>query len=273
MFWILSLYGYFGTFEWGLLLVAHLDLRGHVDAHDESEQTDGRAEDLDDQNLDKQCRVGGIGQGRTGTDNTDGDTAKQVDQTDGQASAEHYITGEPVVVPDVLVSNDRGPGEVLQHAGQDDGRDETVDGDGFAEDDRDQVLGFDARGLDTSTDDAHSGRVNSHGRSDDGQRNGERNAEGGPHVRGRLLQEPADADALALAREDMVQDQDRRNRGQRSDEGVPESVAHRVAVCKREFHLNYTVWGAFDTGGHGLQRENLPSGRFFSKFTHNQSVT
>lgn len=131
-----------------LLLVSHLNLGGHVDANNQSEQTDSRSEDFHDENLDEQSRVGRICQSSTGTHNSDSDTTEQINQTDGQASTEHYITGEPVVVPDVLVGHNRSPGEAFQHTGQDDSRDQTVNGNSLAEDNRDQILGLDTGSYD-----------------------------------------------------------------------------------------------------------------------------
>jgi len=83
-----------------LLLVAHLGLGCHVDAHDEAEQTDGRAEDLHNEDLDEQGGVGGVREGGSRSDDAHGDAAEQIDQTDGQAGAEDEVAGEPVSVLD-----------------------------------------------------------------------------------------------------------------------------------------------------------------------------
>ena len=47
----------------------------------------------------------------------------------------------------------------IQHASQHDGYDKSVNGHGFTENDTDQIFGFDARGFDTSSEDARTRRV------------------------------------------------------------------------------------------------------------------
>lgn len=47
----------------------------------------------------------------------------------------------------------------LQNTSQDDGNDEPVDGNSLTEDDRDQILGLDARGTDTTANNAHTSSV------------------------------------------------------------------------------------------------------------------
>lgn len=51
----------------------------------------------------------------------------------------------------------------LQNTSKDDCNDETIDGDSLTEDNGDKILGLDARGTDTTTNDAHTGSVNTPG--------------------------------------------------------------------------------------------------------------
>ena len=88
---------------------------------------------------------------------------------------------------------------------EDDRNDEAVDSDGLAEDDRDQVLGLDPGGLDSTADDGHAGRVDAEGSAHDAQRDGEADAKRGPHVGRRLGEVPADADAFAAASQNIVE--------------------------------------------------------------------
>lgn len=83
---------------------------------------------------------------------TDGDTADQVAHADGQAGPEQRearVVGLGVVQLSALDAGQLG--------GEDDGHDDAVDGDDFAEDDGDQVLGSDARGADATADDGGAG--------------------------------------------------------------------------------------------------------------------
>ena len=64
----------------------------------------------------------------------------------------------------------------LNLSGQDDSNDESIDGDGLAEDDRDQVLCLDPGGLDAAAHDAGAGGVDSKGGAHHGQRHGQTHA-------------------------------------------------------------------------------------------------
>ena len=55
--------------------------------------------------------------------------------------------------------------------------------------------------LDAAADDGASGGVDAERGADDGERDREADAERGPHVRGRLRQEPPEVDALATTRQ------------------------------------------------------------------------
>ena len=56
---------------------------------------------------------------------------------------------------------------------QDDSNDESIDGDGLAEDDGDQVLGLDPGGLDAAAHDAGAGGVDAEGGANHGQGHGQ----------------------------------------------------------------------------------------------------
>lgn len=98
--------------------------------------------------------------------------------------------------------------------------DEPVNGHRLAEDDRDEILGLDSRRFHTPSDDAHARRVDAQRSSDDGQRDGERYAQYGPHVRRRVGQEPSDADLLAFAGQQVEHHNGRHHGARRSEERV-----------------------------------------------------
>jgi hypothetical protein len=92
--------------------------------------------------------VGGIGKGSATAVDTDSNTADQVAQADRQASPEQR-KASVIGIGRVQLSAD----DVADLGGEDDGHDDAVDGDDFAEDDGDEVLRSDARRLDTSAED------------------------------------------------------------------------------------------------------------------------
>jgi hypothetical protein len=97
--------------------------------------------------------VGSIGKGGAATVDTNRYTANEVAHADGQTCPEESKSGE-VVGASV---QSLGVGDVCHLGGEDDGHDDAVDGDDLAEDDGDEVLGADARRLDTSTDNRGTG--------------------------------------------------------------------------------------------------------------------
>lgn len=99
-----------------------------------------------------QCRISGIRERRTTAVDSDSDTTNQVAHADGQTSPEE---GEARVICLGVVQ--LGTLDASQLGGEDDGHDDTVDGDDFAEDDGDEVLSADARGADTATDNRRAG--------------------------------------------------------------------------------------------------------------------
>lgn len=212
-----------------LLLVSHLRFGGHVDADDQAEKTDSRAEDLHDEDLDEQRSVGGIRESSSRTHDSDSNTTEKVNQADGQTGSKDEVAGEPVGVLDGRIVQGSFHLELFQLAGENNGCDQTVDGDSFAENDRNQVLGLDAGSLNTATNDAGASCVNSKGGAHHGQRDGESDAETRPHVRIGGGQEPANTHTLALARHHKVQGQD----GGHWEEEPQERLGHHGAYLGR----------------------------------------
>ena len=68
----------------------------HQYGNDQPEQSDGASKDLDDEDLDKERGIGGIGQSCPGSDLADAETAHQVGESGGQARAEHEVAAGPV---------------------------------------------------------------------------------------------------------------------------------------------------------------------------------
>ena len=96
----------------------------------------------------KQRGVGGVGEGTAATHLAHADAAHEVHEAGGQPGGKHGVARE-VVDGHHLGAHGVGV-EGLDLTREHDGDDETVDGDSLAEDDRDQVLGLDPRGLDAT---------------------------------------------------------------------------------------------------------------------------
>ena len=82
---------------------------------------------------------------------------------------------------------------------QNDSDDESVDSNGLAEDDRNQVLGLDPGSLNTSTHDGGASGVDAQSGAHDTEGDGQTDAKGGPHVGGGLRQVPSYADTLTAS--------------------------------------------------------------------------
>lgn len=105
-----------------------------------------------------QCRVSSICKRSTASVDADSNTANQVAHADSQACPEQRetrIVGLGIVQLSALDTGEFG--------GEDDGHDDAVDGDDFAENNGDQVLGSDAWGADTTADDGGTGNENTPG--------------------------------------------------------------------------------------------------------------
>lgn len=161
------------------------------DSDDESEKADSAAKNLNDENLDEKCRISSVRQSCSGSDLTYAETTDQIDNTSGEAGAKHGIAREPISVDDGVSSRGRGVG--LDLTRQDDGNDQSVDGDSLAENDWNQIFRLDSWSFDTAANDGGSSCVNAKSGSNDRQGNCECNSQRSPHVRRGLRQEPANA--------------------------------------------------------------------------------
>ena len=139
---------------WNTLLTlffAHFSFSIENDGNDETEETDGRRENFNNQDLHEQRGIGGISESGTGAHDTDRETAEEIAKADGEAGAKHDIASKKVFRLCCL-ADDRWivRFDVVEHHN---GDDDAVDGDGLAEDDRHQVLSTDPRRLHTTADD------------------------------------------------------------------------------------------------------------------------
>ena len=119
---------------------------GHLGSNDNANndtvEAEGTGEDFDDEHANESLGGLSVNKGSGGTNHTDGKTADEVGNTDDETASEDNVsTVESVVirsgVAGVVHVGVRG---VAQLAVEDNGKDNTVDGDGLAEDDTDQVL-------------------------------------------------------------------------------------------------------------------------------------
>ena len=142
----------------------------HKQSNDQTEQTKDGAEDLNNKNLDEtagmsvsdrrifdvvyvQRRISGICQRCATSIDTNRNTADQVAHADCKSSPEQCVAGEVVGARVELLSVPNR----LHLRGEDDGHNDTVNGNNFAEDDGDQVLRSYPGSLDTTTDDGYTG--------------------------------------------------------------------------------------------------------------------
>jgi hypothetical protein len=107
----------------------------------------------DERDLDVlQGTISSIGQGSTAAVDANSHTAHQVAEADGQTGPEQGVASKVRVGREHVGALDAG-----DLGGEDDGHDDTVDGDDLAEDDGDEVLGSDSGSLDACTEDGRSG--------------------------------------------------------------------------------------------------------------------
>jgi hypothetical protein len=99
-----------------------------------------------------QCRIRSICKGCATSVDAHADTADQVAHAHGESGPEQRISGEDVGgrvdLLDVV--------DLVELRGEDDGHDDAVNGDDFAEDNGDQVLRSNSRCFDTSTQDGYT---------------------------------------------------------------------------------------------------------------------
>lgn len=179
-------------------LFAHSCVGNLQHPHDEPEQPNGRAEDLHNQDAHKQGRVCCVGQRRSAAHNADRHATEEVGEAHGEATAEDEVGGEQVAREHFLRGGVSPGWVVLQDSSKNNGDDKPIDGHGFAEDDGDQVLGFDARGAHPSPDDADAGGVDAQSGAHHRQGDGEADARSGVHVGRDVLQQPANGQPLSL---------------------------------------------------------------------------
>ena len=86
--------------ELSSLRLGPYDFVGHDDADDNSEESEGAAEDLDDEHTYEGGRGLGVGEGSAGADTSDREATAQVAHADDKANAEDAVGGELRVLPD-----------------------------------------------------------------------------------------------------------------------------------------------------------------------------
>lgn len=101
--------------------------------------------------------------------------------------------------------------ELFNLSGEHNSDDESINSHGLAENNRNQVLGFDPGSFDTSADNGGASRVNAQSGANHGQGDREADAQRGPHVGRGLCQKPSDAQSFTTTSQDVVENcQDRK---------------------------------------------------------------
>lgn len=145
----------------------------HEEADDKAKKSENGAENLNDEDLNEsatqsvsqphprntpaypgllQSRVRSISQGRTATIDAYRDTANQVAHAHGNARPEQRIASIVVARGKQVL----GVGDGIELRGEDDSHDDAIDGDDFAEDNGDQILGSYPGRLDAAADNGHA---------------------------------------------------------------------------------------------------------------------
>lgn len=174
------------------LLVTHLYFRCLQNGYDDAKQADSAAKDLHNEDLHEEVGVLGVGQSGSAAHDANADATEEVGEADSQTGSEHGVTSLVVPGPDGLGGCST---EVLCHVADYNGHDDAVDRHCFTEDDANQILGFDSWSLDSTTKDARASDVDPPGCSHHRQRDGQANAQIGPHERWGLQQEPCYVEA------------------------------------------------------------------------------
>ena len=99
-----------------------------------------------------QAWISSIGQGGTAPIDTHTDTTDQIAHADQHAGPEQGISSVVVAATIQRIATDW-----REFGGEDDGHDDAVDGDDFAEDDGDEVFGADSRCFDAAAEDGCAG--------------------------------------------------------------------------------------------------------------------
>lgn len=203
------------------LLIAHLYFGSNVYANNKTKQTNSATEYFNNQNFNKQRRICGVCQRSARTNNPHGNATNQIHQAHAQPSGEYQISSHPILISDLL----RGVhivGERFQLARHDDCRNQSINGDRFAEDHGNEVFGLDSWSFHSTTDDTYTRRVYSQRGPDHRQRHRERYAQHGPHVWRCVGQKPSDADLFTFAGQQVKQNDRRHDRARRTEERIPQ---------------------------------------------------
>ena len=155
----------------GRASLCEIGVGGDDDADDDSKETQGRTENLNDQDLDKQLWTHGISERTTAAHDTDAHTAEEVAEADRETSSKEGVSSVKVL--------GNGVDDWLELGGEDDGDNGSVDGDGLTEDDTDQVLGLNSGLLDGSSEQAGSSDPDAPSSPNDGEGDGETSSDAG----------------------------------------------------------------------------------------------
>jgi hypothetical protein len=123
-----------------------VDLVGHDDANDEAVESEGRAEDLNDEHANESAWSLCVGQCSSRADHADTHSASKVGHTDDETSTDHGVARELSLLVSLAVSVDVCSGGQLTR--ENNGKDDAIDGDSLAENDADQILRLDSGHLD-----------------------------------------------------------------------------------------------------------------------------
>jgi len=174
-------------------------LLGDKEADNEAKETKDRAENLDDEHLDEQRAVSGISKsGATAVDSYS-NTTDEVAHPNSDTRPEQR---EASVVR--IGGEELGTRNGVDLGGEDNGHNDTVDGDDFAEDNGDQVLGANTGCLNTSTEDGGTSDEDAPCCTDDGEANTQRNTQTGPGVGRHRFEESSDIERFATAGEEHI---------------------------------------------------------------------
>lgn len=169
--------------------------------NDDAKETNGAAENLNDENLDKEGATLSIGKSSTTAHNTDANTTGQIAKARGETTRKQLKAGSHAVHVDetgvlggiILVV------KVLEVVLKHNGHDNAVDGHSLAKDNADKILRLDAGSHHTTTNDAGAHLEDTPSSTDDRDGDSRCNAKGGPHVGRGLTQELSNVEAIAPA--------------------------------------------------------------------------
>jgi len=181
---------------------------GEQETDDKTKESEDGTENLDNKNLDEQARISSVSKRSTATVDTNRNTADQVASADQKTRPEQGETSVVVAARSCSIRTDRG-----HLCRKDNGHDDTVDGDDFAEDNRDQVLCSDSGSLDTTTEDRGTGNEDTPCSSDDRETDTEGDTGASPCVRRDAEKEVSDVEGFTLSIEEHVESDDSQGSG------------------------------------------------------------